>query len=147
MENLWDAGEDHYQTSYAGGVPTWFTFDLKVTAKLSRFLYQQRTNSVSVRWGNANPRYFEVWGTADTPNPDGSWDGWTKLLDLESVKPSGLPLGQYNDEDWSLTLKGEEFNFHLDEEPVRYIRIKVNENWGLDTGVQITECTFRGKIL
>ncbi|MFS8617644.1 MAG: DUF5000 domain-containing lipoprotein [Solitalea sp.] len=147
MENVWDGGEDHYQTSYAAGIPTWFTFDLKVTAKLSRFLYQQRTNSESVRWGNANPRYFEVWGTADTPDPTGSWEGWTKLLDVESVKPSGLPLGQYNDEDWALALKGEEFSFPLDAPPVRYIRIKVNETWGLATALHIKELTFWGQIL
>ncbi|HWK57716.1 MAG TPA: DUF5000 domain-containing lipoprotein [Parapedobacter sp.] len=147
MGNLWDGGEAHYQTSYAAGVPTWFTFDLKATCKLSRFLYQQRTNSVVVRWGNGNPRYFEVWGTADTPNPDGSWEGWTKLMDVESIKPSGLPLGQYSDEDWELALRGEEFNFPLDAPPVRYIRIKVNETWGLATGIHIKELTFWGQIL
>ncbi len=147
MEKMWDGGEAHYQTSYAAGVPTWFTFDLKAVCKLSRFLYQQRTNSVVVRWGNGNPRYFEVWGTAETPNPDGSWDNWTKLMDVESVKPSGLPLGDYSDEDWALALKGEEFNFPLDAPPVRYIRIKVNETWGLATGIHIKELTFWGQIL
>lgn len=149
MENMWDdniSGNSYYYTAPNSGVPTWFTFDLRVTAKLSRFLYHQRNNPEVTRWSYGNPRYFEIWGTAEYPPGDGSWDGWTKLMDVESVKPSGLPVGQNSDEDLALMMKGEEFNFPLDAPPVRYIRIKVNETWNKATFIHIAELSFWGDI-
>ena len=150
MEKLWDdiivGSTQTYNTAKGSGVPTWFTFDLGITAKLSRFLYNQRTDLELHYWGHGNPRYFEVWGTADTPDLTGSWNGWTKLMDVESVKPSGLPVGQNTDEDLALMMKGEEFNFPIDAPPVRYIRIKVNETWNKQNFIHIAELTFWGQF-
>ncbi len=150
MEKMWDdnntSGSSIYYTAPNSGVPTWFTFDLRVTAKLSRFLYQQRNTPEVVRWSYGNPRYFEIWGMSEYPPGDGSWDGWTKLMDVESVKPSGLPVGQNSDEDIALMMKGEEFNFPLDAPPVRFIRIKVNRTWNNTTFIHIAELTFWGEF-
>lgn len=150
IHHLWDgeaagALNTIFYTAVNSGVPTWFTFDLGVTTRLSRFLYQQRSDVITVQWSHGNPRYFEVWGRADMPNPDGSWDGWTKLMDVESVKPSGLPVGQNTDEDLELLYRGEEFTFPQDIPEVRYIRIKVNETWNKQTFIHIAELTFWGQ--
>lgn len=149
MEKMWDdniSASSIFYTAPNSGVPTWFTFDLGVTAKLSRFLYQQRNSPDAVRWSYGNPRYFEIWGTSNFPQADGSWDGWTKLMDVESVKPSGLPVGQNSDEDIALMMKGEEFNFPLDAPAVRYIRVKVNGTWNNATFIHIAELTFWGEF-
>ena len=148
IEKLWDGivgSQNIYYTAVNSGMPTWFTFDLGVTKRLSRFLYQQRNDAAIVRWGHGNPRYFEIWGSATTPNPNGSWEGWTKLMDVESVKPSGLPVGQNSDEDLALMYKGEDFNFPKGTPSVRYIRIKVNETWNKTTFFHIGELTFWGQ--
>ncbi|HWK57715.1 MAG TPA: DUF4998 domain-containing protein [Parapedobacter sp.] len=146
MENLWDNSVgSFFYTAANSGVPTWFTFDLGQTNKLGRFRYNQRNSPESVRWGNSNPRYFEIWGTADTPDADGSWDGWTKLMEVESVKPSGLPIGEHTEEDIDVLLSGEEFDFPADIPAVRYLRIKVNSTWGNTQSVHIAELTFWGE--
>ncbi len=145
MENLWDDNTGTiYYTGAGSGMPTWFTFDLGLTSNLKRFIYNQRNSPASVRWGNHNARFFEIWGMADTPNPDGSWDGWTKLMGVESIKPSGLPLGQITDEDMEVLLKGEEFDFPKGIPAVRYLRIKVNGTWAETTSLHIAELTFWG---
>lgn len=148
IEKLWDGivgSQNIYYTAVNSGIPTWFTFDLGVTTQLSRFLYQQRNDAAIVRWSQGNPRFFEVWGRATTPDADGSWNGWTKLMDVESVKPSGLPVGENSDEDLALMYKGEDFNFPKGTPKVRYIRIKVNETWNKTTFMHIGELTFWGQ--
>jgi hypothetical protein len=148
IEKLWDgtvSSQNIYYTAVNSGIPSWFTFDLGKVSKLSRFLYQQRNDVALVQWGHGNPRYFEIWGSATAPNPDGSWTGWTKLMDVESVKPSGLPVGQNSDEDLALMYKGEEFNFPSGAPAVRYLRFKINETWNKTTFFHIGELTFWGQ--
>src|SRR3546814_616143 len=83
MELLWDGNPGTiYYTGKKSGVPTWFTFDVGQVVKLRRVRYNQRTSPASVLWSNNNPRYFEIWGTADTPEADGSWTGWKKENDI-----------------------------------------------------------------
>src|SRR3546814_4699641 len=50
------------------------------------------------RSANANPRRWEVWGSNE-PAEDGSYEGWFKLADCESYKPSGAPVGELTAED------------------------------------------------
>lgn len=150
LEKIWDGKipittvNDGLATKVNNGIPASFTFDLKVTSRLSRFIYHQRQEVANQPWGDSNPRLFEIWGRASLPtNP--SWDGWTKLMDVESVKPSGLPLGQNSPEDLALILKGEEFNFSRDIPPIRYVRIKIIESWAKTRAVSIGELTFFGE--
>src|SRR5690606_32408387 len=97
MRNLWDGrvlpdGPDcAAHTGIAStGVPKYFTFDMGATAQLSRFSLQAVADDK--HWYNdVTPKRYEVWGTLN-PNPDGSFDGWTKLLTITSEKPSGLPV-------------------------------------------------------
>jgi hypothetical protein len=104
--------------------PVWFTFDMGVKARLSRYTYWQRLEEEFL-YNHGNMKTWEVWGCPTTPNPSGSWDGWIKLLECESLKPSGLPVEEYSPEDIEHATKGEEFEFPPDAPAVRYIRIKL----------------------
>lgn len=141
VPKLWDDKYDEPEGyhSVGSGVPQQVTFDLGVTALLSRFKYWQR--NIILFSGN-NPRKFEVWGSTN-PNPDGSWESWTKLADCESVKPSGP--GSITSEDRAYALAGEDFNFPEDVIPVRYIRFKTLQTWGASPDVHIMELTFWGQ--
>lgn len=106
--------------------PVWFTFDMGQLAQISRFTYWQRLmNNGDFLYNNGSIKEWEVWGCADLPAEDGSWDGWTKLMDCESIKPSGWPVGSNSDEDVVHARNGEEFEFPVDTPPVRYIRFKI----------------------
>ena len=105
--------------------PVWFTFDMGQTAQLSRFTSWQRSMGGSYYYRAGAIKEWEVWGRSDLPSSDGSWDGWTKLADCESIKPSGWPAGSNSEEDITYASKGEEFEFPADIPPVRYIRFKI----------------------
>lgn len=122
-----------------------FTLDLGVTAKLSRWKFWQRQGSWIYRHGN--PRYFDVWGATDL-NSSGTFEGWTKLIENgEVIKLSGLPAGQYTNEDAERAAAGEEFPFALDSEPVRYIRFVSTEGWSGSPYLHIMEVDFWGQII
>lgn len=136
---------DNYAHSWGGweSGPAWFTFDMGKLAVLHSF----RLNGISREdraFTSGYMKQWEIWGRADAPSQDGSWDGWTKLLDCESVKPSGLPDGEYTDEDLAKATEGETFLFPEGLPEVRYIRIKVNEVWSESAGrfLTFTELSF-----
>lgn len=109
--------------------PVWFTIDLGQLAQLSRFSIWQRTQSNGeFFYDNGSIKTYEVWGRADQPDASGSWDGWTKLMDCESIKPSGWPQGSKSEEDIEYARKGEDYEFPMEETEtpaVRYIRFKI----------------------
>lgn len=143
MERLWDGivGDQGFHTANGSGVwPHWFTFDLGVTAKISRVIEFQRVNYF---YKNGNVKKFEVWGCT-TLDPSGAWTNWTKLMDCTSIKPSGLPLGQASAEDNAWAAAGEEFLCSPMMPKVRYIRIKVTENWSASDFLHISEMVFYG---
>ncbi|MFD2888083.1 DUF5000 domain-containing lipoprotein [Chitinophaga cymbidii] len=133
MRNLWDniysgwgSAICTYETLTDTTNGVWFTFDMGITAQLSRFTW----------WHYPDPRYFEkasmrsyeLWGT-DNPSPDGSWTGWTKLASCLEEKPSGLPEGQENDDDVTAGKNGASWDISIDAPPVRYLRIRHKYNW------------------
>ncbi len=128
--------------------PHRFTFDMGVVAKLSRFKILQRWIHDQFLYNHGDPREWNMWGTAETPNPDGSWDGWTLLMRCESKKPSNLPLGSVTDEDRQYARGtdglGEEFTFPLSAPPVRYIRMEILKNWSNTDFFHVYEITFWG---
>lgn len=142
IPNLWDnssgtlaAPQDPTPNTIT--LPFHFTFDLGVTAKISRikvYQYNWAPPYDSFFYNQLNARLFEVWG-ATNPSPDGSWVGWTLLRDCEVIKPSGLPVGPSNnpkfisEEDNYQAMAGHEFKIPIDAPAVRFIRIKSKQAW------------------
>lgn len=138
MPYLWDESYNPPGFATTNGMPQWFTFDTGVSTSLSRFKTWQANDRLYTK---ESIKKFEVWGS-DAPNPDGSWASWTKLMTCESLKPSGLPAGQFNAEDIAYAKAGEEFVFPAGLPKVRYIRIKVLETWGGSNFITMEEITF-----
>lgn len=148
MENIWNGVVEWGSFNLCHSdefdeFPQWFTFDLGITTKLSRYKYWQRLEEKYL-YQHANMKSWEIWGRSDKPNPDGSWDGWKKLLKCESYKPSNLPLGLVSKEDMAYAAKGEEFEFGRDTPPVRYIRIKVLSTFSGVKTVHFQQLKFWG---
>jgi len=147
MTNLWNGntGTPGFHTMTDGIWPHYFTFDMGVEdgALLSRCVLWQRIDGVNYPFGDRNIRKFEMWGSMN-PNPDGSWESWTLLLDTEIIKPSGSPMGTLTQEDVESMNNGHEFIFPLDIPYVRYIRIKVKETWNTTREFYLAALAFWG---
>jgi hypothetical protein len=147
MENLWNASYvgfwDMFHTQ-TKPFPMWFTFDMGIKVKLSRItMWQRQTPAQDWIYNANNPKKFEIWGS-NSPDPDGGWTNWTKLIEHEVVKPSGLPLGQVTQDDITAAVKGEEMTVPLDKQSVRYIRIKVLETF-TNSAINIAEISIWGQ--
>ena len=126
--------------------PVWFTFDMGTVAKLSRYKFWQRLDSdARFAYDNGAIQTWELWGREDTPPVNGTWDGWTKLLDCESIKPSGYPAGSMSVEDRLFAERGEEFEFALDVPPVRYLRLRALTSHSGQGLVHIQQMWFWGQ--
>ncbi|GAA4316861.1 DUF4998 domain-containing protein [Compostibacter hankyongensis] len=153
VSNLWNgvlAGKVNnviqwYRTVDGSGIPHWFSFDMGMTASITGMLTWQRgtLDEPTLLYANGNPRKWEIWGSND-PAPDGSWTGWTKLADGESVKPSGLPQGQTTPEDIEHARDGEATVFPENTPAVRYIRIKILETWARTDYMFMSEIELQG---
>lgn len=148
MEHIWDGTMSKesptFITKIDGDMPQWFTFDLGVTAELTRMQINQRGTSASRLYAGGNVRTAEIWGSL-APNPDGSWDdSWVLLGTFESFKPSGE--GGTTAEDVAYALNGEMVTFEERLLPVRYIRFKTLSNWDSQKRgyVNIGQLTFWG---
>jgi len=129
VEYLWDGSAPQassgncFATDYsiAANWPHFVSFDLGVEegALISRFHLSAR----QPYYDSHAMQLFEIWGSMD-PDPDGSWESWTRLLEGEVIKPSGLPAGQLSDEDNQKAAEGWYFSFPVENPLVRYIRIK-----------------------
>lgn len=131
-----------WYTQATSGVPQHFTIYLQDTYQLSRIKLWQRGGN-DYYYQAANPRHFEVYGSVD-PNPDGSWESWTLLATFENMKPSGDPVGANSAEDNATAAAGENYEFDVDIPPVRYIRFRTTETWGLQSFVYIAEMEIYG---
>lgn len=130
-----------YHSGDAARMPQWFTFDMGVTAKLSRLTWFMRDQFL---YSLHNPRVVEIWGS-NNPNPDGSFDGsWILLAQHTQIKPSGLPDGQLSQADIDAAHAGETLTFPLDVPKVRYIRFKTLKNWSNGTYVNFYELMLWG---
>ncbi|WP_316839507.1 DUF4998 domain-containing protein [Pedobacter gandavensis] len=126
MPYLWDEKYDPPGFATTNGKPVWFTFDTGLSTNLTRFKIWQANDRL---YTGESVRKFEIWGS-NNPNPDGSWESWTRLMSCESLKPSGLPKGQNSAVDIAYAKAGEEFVFPAETPKVRYLRLKLLENWG-----------------
>lgn len=123
-------------------LPQHFTFDLGIEASLHEMKVWQRQGAGLV-YNAGNFKRFEIWGS-NNPASDGSYDGWTKLLECISVKPSGAPLGTVTEQDVAYANAGELFTFPTGTPAVRYIRFKILENWSGSKSNHIMEVSFWG---
>jgi hypothetical protein len=130
----------YYHTGDAAKMPQWFTYDMGVTAKLSRLAWFMRQ---TFYYNLHNPRKVEIWGS-NNPATDGSFTNWTLLTTHEQIKPSGLPAGQLSNADNDAAALGETITFPLDVPAVRYIRFKTVRNWSDGTYVNFNEIRMWG---
>lgn len=148
MDYLWDGqvnGDDAAHTgniASVGGVPKYFTFDLGVLAQLSRFNLKTITDDKHI-YNDVSPRLYEIWGCPEF-DPSGSFDGWTKLVTIENIKPSGLPSGLLTEDDRIAARNGDDADIPSEMPKVRYIRIRCLNNWVGNTNMVIAEVTFWG---
>ncbi len=155
MDKMWDGvtnvSNNIYYIQNGNEIMPFFTFDMGVKAKLSRFKMWQR---VDFLFALHNPKLFEWYGTNDASIAADSetldWQNnpaWIKIMDGESKKPSGLPAGAaLTSEDDVYGRAGEEFEFPLDAPAVRYLRFKEIQTWSGSSGCCIGELTFWGQI-
>lgn len=139
----------YYLNDGEDGEKAFFTFDLGVTAQLSRFKFWGRT-----KWyfNLHHPKEFEIWGTDDpliAADPC-SWYGWKLLTTGISEKPSGpdpVSDNMLTNEDMALALAGEEFEFPAENPPVRFVRFRKIRTWTNSPSLFLTELSFWGKIV
>lgn len=148
-DEKWDVNQPVFHTKPVAGIPQWFTFDLGVKARLSRFkLYHRLSGNNGAGTDGAyyagDPKVIEVYGSND-PNPDGTWDSWTLLGHFNSVKPSGEAAPTTEDIQYAC-VDGEDFEFPLNTPPVRYLRFKIKETWGQVTYMYMAELSFWGSL-
>lgn len=146
IEKLWDEVYTGYGYIYleTQPLPRSFTFDLGQTAVVDKI--RLSPNWQSQLYKNGNIKKAEIWGSA-TPEVSTDFSTWTYLGSLESIKPSGLPLGQATDEDLAYAKAGENFELADDLPPVRYIRFVVQDTWSGSISMHISELTFWGKTV
>lgn len=147
IERLWDNNLDLMFASTNSSVqPQWFTIDLGAPVAISRLVAHQ-PGPIDHFYDGSGFKKFEIWGSND-PEPDGSWDNWQLMGTFESFKPSGLPQGEYNEEDRNYGwFKGEDFTFEQENPPVRYLRWKTLESYGSAGQVCIAEIDVWGRKL
>lgn len=135
-----------YRTANGSGVPNQITIDMGVTAKLSRIKLWQRgsISETNLLYSAGSPRDFEIWGS-NNPNPDGTYDSWTKMMDCELVKPSGQAPGTNSEADLEAAVNGHEFILPLSAPAVRYIRIRVVKTYGVTNYFWMSEINFYGQ--
>lgn len=128
-----------------------FTFDMKVKAKLSRFKIWPR---LSYAYALHSPKIWEWWGTNDEDVARDSetlgWEdnsAWIKLIRCQSKRPSGLDVGApLTSEDKEYIESGEEFEFPIETPAVRYLRFKLISSWSDGDGLNLQEIQFWGQI-
>lgn len=149
-EKTWDdvvSNGNYAHTDYPTAFPHRFTIDLGVDVKLSRFRFWQRPGD-DVLYQHGAPKHYKVYGRADKPEggtESNPLNGWTLLLECNSLKPSGLPMGQNSAEDVEFANKGEEFSFSRDVSVIRYIRFEMLESWSGMECSTISELSFWGQ--
>jgi hypothetical protein len=135
-------------------LPSFFTIDLGVTAKISRFNFVPWWYWIYTYY----PRQFEVYGTSSlNPGDDLNGDEWKFLGEFRSYKPSGEDPGVITAEDNAYAWpNGENFDVKPSELqpdpyfPVRIIRFKITQIWQYFSGgdlYTIDELSIWGEIV
>ena len=129
-----------------GNDPHMITFDMGVTAKISRFWIRPFPEGTRFYFLTTMKR-FEIYGS-NSPNLSGALDdSWMLLGSYEVVKPSGLPYGTDNAEDQATAGAGFNWEVDLSLPRVRYIRVRCLENFAGGTAQSINEIKVYGSTL
>jgi len=158
-DDNWDAWEGDYWNLFDDDIksivhtqgdhprPSILTVDLGKNVTLSRFtVFQRASHGTAHAYTHGNPKIYTVYGSKELPGQDGNLDDWIKLRDCESIKPSGLPIGQNTDEDIDHFWAGDEYTFDEAIE-IRYFRFVMHETWDGSGYIDFSEMTFWGNIL
>lgn len=145
-EFLIDDNHSNFGSTPNNAVPATVTFDLGSVVKLSRFVLFHRFFS-STYYNHGNPQKMEIYICDHEPDQEGNWADWEKVLDCEVVKPSGSPGSIVTDLDMETARNGFEFNFDLEQKPVRYVRLRVIQAWGSTTFTNFAEIDFYGDVI
>ena len=132
-------------------LPSTFTIDLGVTAKISRI-------NLVPWWAwlfAGHPREFEVYGSPLlSPRDDIFGSDWQLLGHFNAYKPSGDDPGVVTQEDTDFVWPGgENFDVEPSEEqpnpyfPVRVIRFRILKTWNDGNQYSIDELTLYGEIV
>ena len=125
----------------------YFTYDLGVTAKLSRFKMWSRGDQL---YKLAHPRHFQIWVTTDpeiAKNTD-SFDGWQMVFEVKTEKVSGNDeYGAITAEDLEHAKAGEEFEMGLPAPTARFIRFRTLETWGHMDRSWVSELSWWGEVI
>lgn len=142
ISNLWDDGENFFYQRDGYIIPNWITIDLGVKYKLTKMKINQLSHNDFWKFGDGSPKEFEIWAT-NTPTTN--WGDWNLIGTFESVKPSGLPIGQFSEQDYAVNLAGEDYNFIPMTDAFRYIRFKTVRTWGGNNYMCLKELTLWGQ--
>lgn len=160
VRNIWQGNNntDCFHSSDAvTGIGRTITFDMGQLAKVSRFKMWQRRGGDDVwTYKHNNLKRYVIYGCSELTNEmyqggeekEGgtypTFEGWTKIMDVECYKPSG-DNGVVTNEDIEYIQNGDEHEIPLDAPDFRYVRIYMLENWSGGIHAQIGEMTFWGQ--
>ncbi|MCU7550222.1 DUF4959 domain-containing protein [Chitinophagaceae bacterium LB-8] len=148
LEYAWDNRLGWPYTSFThqvngGPQPHMITFDMGITAKLSRIWIRPYPEGTRYYFLTTMKR-FEIYGS-DNPSTNGTLDNsWTLLGSYEVVKPSGLPYGTDNALDQATASAGFNWEIRLDAPKVKFLRIRCLENFAGGTAQSINELKVYG---
>ncbi|MDR1336605.1 MAG: hypothetical protein LBK22_07245 [Tannerella sp.] len=150
-ESLWRVGEHPDIVVRFPYLPSTFTIDLGVEARLSRFNM--------VPWWQFlytyHPRTFEVYGTASrNPGDDLNGGDWTLIGKFGSWKPSGDdPVVVTADDQNYAWPGGENFDIKVSEDqpnpyfPIRIVRFRIMSTWADVQTYAIDELSIWGETI
>jgi hypothetical protein len=155
LRNIWDGSKSTiWVTDYLAPqyfFPMFFTIDLGVTGKLSRFKFWTRPGYY---YANYAIKTFEAWG-ADSYKQNGDYDYWTgeawkadweKIGDFAILRPSGATADVNNPTgvDLEAAQAGFEFLVPLEKKNLRYLRFVVHTIWGGGSAMVMAEIEVYG---
>ena len=153
IEALWDGKLNTFFSQQKVA----FTFDFGKIYTLTHFrLWYCPVRSYIFSY--LSPKRFCIYGSTH-PNARKEYDHseypahqhqkWIFLGEFDTVKPSGLPDGQYSEDDWkSAHIDGIEYVFPVElAVPIRYFRMDILETWSIFEFIIIAEITFYGKFV
>jgi hypothetical protein len=154
---LWDGKTDDYSNGWhsapGGSPPMQCTFNLGVSAQLSRFIMWERPDEYA--YSHGNPKDFSIWGS-NKPAPQDAYlpqlatagavvGDWVNLGNYHYPDPpSGLSPGFTNAADNAFVSAGVNFNINPGSPPVHFFRLLVHDTWSGGDFAHVMEFSIYG---